>query len=100
MSSHFDMKDIGASNTILCIKLHRIENANAIFQTHCIDKVLNKFSHFHDKISHVLYNLSLKLGINKKSMCVTTRIFECYSKSNVCNALHTSKHSICCEQIE
>jgi hypothetical protein len=28
-------------------------------------KVLNKFGHLHNKISHILYNLSLKIGINK-----------------------------------
>jgi hypothetical protein len=64
-SSHFDMKDMGVANTILCIKLHRIGNAYVISQTHYIDKILNKFSHLHDKIYRVPYNSSLKLGINK-----------------------------------
>jgi hypothetical protein len=67
--SHFDMKDTGVANTILGIKLYRIGNAYAISQTHYIDKILNKFSHLHEKISRVPNNLSLKLGINK-NQCV------------------------------
>jgi hypothetical protein len=70
LSSHFDMKDMGIANTILGIKLHKIGNAYAISQTHYIDKVLNKFSHLHDKISRIPYNSSLKLGINK-NRCVS-----------------------------
>jgi hypothetical protein len=30
------------------------EREEGVSQTHYIDKVLNKFSHFHDKISHIL----------------------------------------------
>jgi hypothetical protein len=69
LSSHFDMKDMGVANTILDIKLYRIGNAYAISQTHYIDKIKNKFSHLHDKISRVPNNSSLKLGINK-NQCV------------------------------
>jgi hypothetical protein len=74
------------ANTILGIKLLRIGNAYAIYETHYIDKILNQFSHLHDKISHVPHNLSLKLGINK-NRCVSQLEF-----SNVIGSLMYAMH--------
>jgi len=87
--SHFDMKDTGVANTILGIKLYRIGNAYAISQTHYIDKILNKFSHFHDKISRVPYNSSLKLRINK-NRCVLQLEY-----SSVIGSLMYAMHCTC-----
>ena len=91
LSSNFDMKDIGIgyiANTILGIKLHKIGNADVISQTHYIYKILNKFSHLHDKISLVPYNSSLKPGINK-NRCVSQLEY-----SSVIGSLMSAMHCI------
>ena len=70
LSSHFDMKDLGVANTILGIKIHRLDGAYVISQSHYIELILEKFNHLFGKVSAIPYNPILKLGINK-GRCVS-----------------------------
>ena len=45
LSSSFDMKDIGEANVILGIRILIEQESITLFQSHYIEKVINKFNH-------------------------------------------------------
>ena len=44
LSSNFDMKDMGETNVILGIRILRNKNNIMLYQSHYIEKILNKFN--------------------------------------------------------
>ena len=43
LTNKFDMKDLGIINVILGIKITRTYNGLVLFQSHYVEKVLNRF---------------------------------------------------------
>lgn len=61
LSKIFDMKDLGEIDLILNIKLVREENGITLSQSHCVEKILNRFGYMDSKIAPTPYDPSLIL---------------------------------------
>ncbi|KAK6144709.1 hypothetical protein DH2020_021529 [Rehmannia glutinosa] len=65
LSNHFDMKDLGAVDVILGIKIIRNENSISLSQSHYIEKLLDKFNYSSVNPVSTPYDPTFKLRKNK-----------------------------------
>ena len=68
LSSNFDMKDLGEADVILGIKIIRNSEGITLSQTHYVEKVLKKFSHFDCDPVRTPYDLSIHLKKNRRPL--------------------------------
>lgn len=64
LSTQFSMKDLGAADTILGIKIHRTKEGISLSQAHYIESILKKYGYFDLPELHVPYDYNKKLHAN------------------------------------
>ena len=64
LSSLFQMKDLNGVDTILGIKIKRHGEGFSFCQSHCVEKVLQRFEHLNKKETNTSFNWSIKLDEN------------------------------------
>ena len=64
LTSTFKMKELGLVDTILGIKVKRNSGGYKVNQTHCIEKILDKFKHLNFEEVSTPFDPSLKLQKN------------------------------------
>ena len=65
LASKFDMKDLGVADVILGIKILKTPNGLALFQTHYIQKIIEKFKLLNFKRAKTSIDVNLHLAKNK-----------------------------------
>jgi len=82
LASKFDMKDLGVADVILGIRIHKTPQGLALSQSHCIEKVLDKFKYLDFKIAKTPIDMSYALQKNEgesDSQLDYARVLECIS---------------------
>ena len=86
LSNNFDMKDLGAADVILGIKITRTSDEISLFQSHYVDKMIKRFKEYgiKENTNHFLPRSHLR----KNTGIATDGVFSDYQKSYVFNELH------------
>ncbi|KAL0373638.1 UNVERIFIED_CONTAM: Retrovirus-related Pol polyprotein from transposon TNT 1-94 [Sesamum radiatum] len=70
LKNKFEMKDMGGADVILVIKLIRSTDGIAIFQSHYVEKIIEKFGYQNSIIAKTSYDSSVALFKNESGISV------------------------------
>ncbi|KAL0399806.1 UNVERIFIED_CONTAM: Retrovirus-related Pol polyprotein from transposon TNT 1-94 [Sesamum radiatum] len=70
LKNKFEMKDMGETDVILGIKLIRSTDGIASFQSHYVEKIIEKFSYQNSRIAKMPYDSSIALFKNESGISI------------------------------
>lgn len=65
LARRLDMKDLGVVDVVLSVKITKISNRYMLFQSHYIEKILDKFDKRNNDIARASVDVSLHLSKNR-----------------------------------